>query len=250
MPEPLSQPSSSPAEAEPSRSTVTDEVRAATWVVIPAYDEAERIESVLRELRDVYGNVVVVDDASRDGTAARARPLAAAVLVHVINRGQGAALQTGIDYALRRGAEYVITFDADGQHRVEDIATLLGAVARGECDVALGSRFLGTSVGMPLSRRVLLRAAVLFTRWVNRLPVSDAHNGVRALSRQAAERVRISFDRMAHATEVLDLIRRNDLRWKEYPVQIRYTAQTLAKGQSPLNAVRIVLDYVLGRLMQ
>jgi len=220
------------------------------FVVIPAYNESTCIEEVAREVRAVYPNVVVVDDGSRDDTLSAARRGARYALRHPINRGQGAALQTGITFALARGAKYVVTFDADGQHRVEDIEALLEPIRKGECEIALGSRFLGKTVDMPGGRRRVLKLAVLFTRLVNRVQLTDAHNGLRAFSRVAAQRIDITLDRMAHASELIDQIRRSGLAYKEVPVQIRYTEYSMAKGQSSRGALRIVLHYLLGRVFQ
>ncbi len=227
---------------------VADELRQTAFVVMPAHNEAACVESVLRELVAVYPNVVVVDDGSSDDTAALARRLAPYVLTHSINRGQGAALQTGIEFALRRGARYVVTFDADGQHCAGDIAALLEPIHAGECEITLGSRFLGTTIAMPPTRRLLLRLAVLFTRIVNRMPLTDAHNGMRAFSRQAAECIQISMDRMAHASEIIDLVRRSGLPYREVGVQIRYTKYSLAKGQSLRDALRVISHYLIGRV--
>ena len=154
------------------------------WVVVPAYNEGPRLAPTLRDLCAAYPNVVVVDDGSRDDTAAVALQANVWLLRHVLNRGQGAALQTGIDFALQHGAGAVVTFDADGQHDVRDIAVLLQPLRAGQADVVLGSRFLGQTVGLPLSRRLVLKLGVLFTRCVSRVRVTDAHNGLRALSRR------------------------------------------------------------------
>jgi len=220
------------------------------FVVVPAYNEAPAIGAVLHELRAVYRHVVVVDDGSTDGTQDAARPFAAYVLRHPINCGQGAALQTGIDFAILRGAEYIVTFDADGQHRVEDIAVLLSPILSGEYDITLGSRFLGSIVGIPHLRRRMLRLGVLFTRLVNGVNLTDAHNGLRAFSRRAAQRINLRLDRMAHATELIDQVRQSGLPFKEVPVQIRYTPYSLRKGQSTRGAIRIALHYLLGRVLQ
>lgn len=220
------------------------------FVVVPAYNEAPAIGVVLHELRTVCPNVVVVDDGSTDGTDEAARTTASYVLRHPINCGQGAALQTGIDFALLHGAEFIVTFDADGQHRVEDIAALLSPILSGKYDIALGSRFLGTSVGMPPLRRKMLRLGVLFTRLVNGVNLTDAHNGLRAFSRRAAQRINLRLDRMAHATELIDQVRQSGLPFKEVPVQIRYTPYSLRKGQSTRGAIRIALHYLLGRVLQ
>lgn len=226
------------------------DIRESTYVVIAAYNEGTCIEQVAREVRDVYPNVVVVDDGSGDDTFDAARRGAGHVLRHMINRGQGAALQTGIEYALRQGAGYIVTFDADGQHRVEDIAAMVDPIHRGECEITLGSRFLGGADNMPRSRRATLRLAVIFTRVVNRVHVTDAHNGLRAFSRKAAERIDITLDRMAHASELIDQVRKSELKFREVPVRIRYTDYSMGKGQSSRNAFRIVVQYILGRVLE
>lgn len=227
-----------------------DAVRERVFIVIPAYNEGSRLEEVVREIRSIYPNVVVIDDGSTDDTYEAARRCATFVLRHMINRGQGAAIQTGIDFALLKGADYVVTFDADGQHCVENIATAIEPIQRGECDITLGSRFLGEAVNLPVSRRITLRLAIWFTRLVNRVRVTDAHNGLRAFSRRAAERMHITLDRMAHASEIIDLVKRSGLPFREVPVKIRYTEYSLSKGQSSRGAIRIVFHYLVGRLVR
>lgn len=221
-----------------------------TYIVVPAYNEHSSIGEVVKELRALYEHVVVVDDGSTDQTAETAKTAGAAVLRHTVNRGQGAALQTGISFALHCGAYCIVTFDADGQHRVEDIARLVAPIFQGECDIVLGSRFLESSgKDIPVARRITLRLAVLFTRVVNRLSITDTHNGLRAFSRRAAERIDLHLDRMAHATELLDQIRESKLPFREVAVQVRYTEYSLAKGQSARGAFRILLHYILGRVL-
>lgn len=220
------------------------------WVVVPAYNEAARLGATLDELLPHCPNVVVVDDGSRDDTPAVALARKVWVLRHPINRGQGAALQTGIRFALARGAGVVVTFDSDGQHDPTDIPAVVAPVLAGTADVALGSRFLGRTVGMPASRRIVLKAAVLFTRIVSRIRVTDTHNGLRAFTRAAAGAIRIRQDRMAHASEILDEIKRLNLRYAEVPVTVRYTAATLEKGQSSWNAVRIAWQFLVGKVVK
>ncbi len=233
-------------------SPLPDEVRAAVFVVIPAYNEGPCLASVVEHVRAQYPNVVVVDDGSSDDTLAVAKRSATYALGHIINRGQGAALQTGIEFAVRQGARYIVTFDADGQHRVEDIGVIVDPIRRGACDITLGSRFLdpsGECANMPAVRRFTLRLGVLFTRLVSRVKLTDAHNGLRGFSRAAAEKIDISLDRMAHASELIDFVRHSGLPYREVPVQVRYTDYSLAKGQSSRNALRIVLHYLVGRVM-
>lgn len=220
------------------------------WVVVPAFNEQASIGRVVAEVRQHQFSVVVVDDGSTDETGEAARRAGAIVLRHVVNRGQGAALQTGIVFALLRGADCVVTFDADGQHRVEDINVVVEPIRQGRADIVLGSRFLedrGDTI--PTARRWLLRMAVVFTRLVNRVRLTDTHNGLRAFSRRAAERIELQLDRMAHATELLDQIRESGLPFCEVPVQIRYTDYSLAKGQSARGAFRIVLHYILAKVL-
>ena len=140
------------------------------------------------------------------------------------------ALQTGITYSLRQGAKYIVTFDADGQHQMSDLAAILAPILSGEADVSLGSRFLSQSSNVPPMRRVLLRAARLFTWATSGVYLTDCHNGFRAFSRRAAEKIHLKQDRMAHASELYDQIRAARLRYKEVPVSIRYTRRNPRQG--------------------
>ena len=160
------------------------------FFVIPAYNEAGCVGEVIQRVRSRYPRVVVVDDGSGDNTGAVAATAGAVVLRHLINRGQGAALKTGIDYALLRGADIIVTFDSDGQHRLEDVEALVEPVRNGLCDVALGSRFLDSQTQVPFMRRLTLKMGVWFTRLVSRIKVTDTHNGLRAFSRKAEEKGR------------------------------------------------------------
>ncbi len=235
---------------------VTEELTAQTpataglWIVVPAYNESRRLTVTIRNLLAVNPNVVVVDDGSRDDTAQAAFDEGVWTVRHPLNCGQGAALQTGIDFALRQGAEFIVTFDADGQHCVDEIAELVEPLRTGQWDVVLGSRFLGRTINMPRMRWLVLKAGVLFTRVFSRIRVTDTHNGFRALSRSAAEKIRIYENRMAHASEILHQIRLLNLRYCERPVTIRYSAETLTKGQSSWNAVSILSQFILGRFVR
>jgi len=218
------------------------------WIVIPAYNEERVIGSVVEDVVRRYPNVVVVDDCSTDSTGAAASAAGAHVVPHPINLGQGGALQTGFDYALSHGAQAVVTFDADGQHCVEDIDALRAAIELDGCDVALGSRFLGEATRVPTTRVLLLRAAVFFTWITSGLRLSDTHNGLRMLNRRALQTLRIRQNRMAHASELLDQIGASELRYKEVPVRIVYTEYSLAKGQRSSAAFRILADLFLARI--
>ncbi len=224
--------------------------RGGVFIVVPAYNEASVVHDVVRDLRSEYGNVVVVDDGSRDATAAEARRGGATVLRHLVNRGQGAALQTGIDYSVQQGAGIVVTFDADGQHRVEDVDRLIEALEKTGADIAVGSRFLDQRSNVPALRRATLRTAALFMRITAGMALTDAHNGLRAFRRSAAEKIHLTIDGMAHASEIVDQMVRLRLRVTEVPVVIHYSEYSLRKGQSSLAAFRIAFDYLMKRIFR
>lgn len=221
-------------------------------MVIPAYNEQEVIRDVLTDLLQYPYKIVVVDDGSIPSLK---EPLGGidgiTYIRHKVNLGQGAALQTGIDYALRHNADYIVTFDADGQHSPADIEKLLAPLQNKEAMVALGSRFLEKKMhNAPASRTWILKAG----RWVNYfftgLYLSDAHNGLRAMTKEAAAKIRLKENRMAHATEFLFSIRKHKLAYKEVPALVLYTDYSKAKGQSVFNSIRIFFDLVLHKLFE
>lgn len=217
-------------------------------VVIPAFNESRTVAGVVRDVLPHCSRCIVVDDGSSDSTAAEAQAAGATVLRHVVNRGQGAAMLTGIRYALLDNPDVVVSFDADGQHDAADLPALVAPVLAGEADIVLGSRFLGRTTGMPRSRRIVLRAGVLFTRGFSGVRLTDVHNGLRAWSRQAAGQLTITLDGMAHGSEILDQIHTHGWRFIEVPVTIRYSEYSLRKGQSIFNSIRIVAELILQRL--
>jgi polyprenyl-phospho-N-acetylgalactosaminyl synthase len=220
------------------------------WIVIAAYNEARVIARVIADVRSRGYPVVVVDDGSADATDKIAEEAGATVISHPVNLGQGAALQTGIEFALAKGADFVVTFDADGQHRPDDIAALLKALTDNDADFALGSRFLGASIDLPSKRRILLKAATLFTRFTTGLRVTDTHNGLRAMTRRGASRIVLRQNRMAHASELLEQIAHSGLRYVEVPVTIEYSAYSLAKGQKLSDSLSILVDLSAQRLQR
>ena len=220
------------------------------WVAVPAYNEGAAVGRAVAELLRCSYQVVVVDDGSSDDTAARAQTAGAMVVRHPVNLGQGAALQTGISFALRQGADIVVTFDADGQHRAAEVDNLVAALLAHTADFALGSRFLGATVAMPTSRRILLKLATAFTRLTTGLRVSDTHNGLRAMTRRGASAIALRQNRMAHASEFLDQVARSGLPYVEVPVTIEYNAYSLAKGQGLGGSLKILVDLSTQRLQR
>ncbi|MCP2637517.1 glycosyltransferase family 2 protein [Microbacterium sp. HD4P20] len=214
-----------------------------TWLVVPLYNEATVVQEVVRETRKTFPNVVCIDDGSRDRSAEEALAGGAIVVRHPINLGQGAALQTGLDFALAQpGAEYFVTFDSDGQHRVEDALAMVERLRTEPLDIVIGSRFLDDRTNAGALKKLILRAAVLFERVSTGVKLTDAHNGLRALNRAAASGIRITQNRMAHASEIVGQIGAKKLRYAEQPVQILYTDYSRAKGQSMWNSVNILSE--------
>lgn len=219
---------------------------AESWVVIPLYNEATVIGDVIAGLLPSFPNVVCVDDGSSDGSAAIAEAAGARVVRHPVNLGQGAALQTGIEYALEHpSARYLVTFDADGQHRVDDAVGMVRRAREADLSIVFGSRFLDDRTNPGLIKRVILKTAVWVTNKSTGLRLTDAHNGLRVIRRDAAERVHLKQDRMAHATEIVLQLGNTGLGWQEYPVELLYTDYSKAKGQSVLNSINILVDLVV-----
>lgn len=227
----------------PTGATAPDEQ---AWVLIPLYNEATVIAEVVSALRPSFAHIVCVDDGSTDGSAGAARSAGATVISHPINLGQGAALQTGIDYLLEyEDPEFIVTFDADGQHRVEDARAMIAMARRDDLAVVFGSRFLDNRTKPGWMKHVVLKTAVWVTNQTTGLRLTDAHNGLKVIRRDAAGYVHLKQDRMAHATEIVLQLGDSGLPWAEYPVELLYTDYSKAKGQSVLNAINILVDLVV-----
>jgi glycosyltransferase involved in cell wall biosynthesis len=219
------------------------------WVVVPVFNEATTIAQVVSDLRDSFPNILCVDDGSSDGSVEIASRAGATVVRHGINLGQGAALQTGFDFVLHQeGAQWTVTFDADGQHLATDALRMVEAARRESVDVVLASRFRGATQNMPRMRRAILKAGVAFTRWTAQLDVTDTHNGLRVLSTTALRTFRLQQPRMAYASELLSAIGTHGLTYIEEPVSVIYSDYSRAKGQRNINAVNILFDLTLARL--
>ena len=222
-----------------------------TYIAIPAYNEGKKITEVIDSLKkENYNNIVIVDDGSIDNTSQEALKTGATVIKHTNNRGQGASLKTAIDYSLKQGADIIVTFDADGQHDPKQIKDLTKPVESGEVDVTLGSRFIGKAENIPFIRKMFLKGGALIIRLFYGIKLTDSHNGFRALSKRAAERIEIKSDRMEHASEILEQIKKKRLTYKEIPVTIIYTEYSMNKGQSTLNAFNILFKMIKNKLLR
>jgi len=230
---------------------VTEPHHPDAWIVVPAFNEATVIGEVIADVRAVFGHVVCVDDGSADGTGEIARRAGAHLVRHPINLGQGAAIQTGVEYARRQpGAEVFATFDADGQHRVKDLAAMIDRLGAGDVDVVIGTRF-GKHEGSrpPLLKRIVLQTATRLSRRGRRLGLTDTNNGLRVFNKTVADGLNITMSGMSHANEIIMLIDENHWRVAEYPVEVLYTEYSKSKGQPLLNGVNIIFDgFLRGRI--
>jgi glycosyltransferase involved in cell wall biosynthesis len=224
---------------------------AGAWIVVPAFNEASVIGDVIADLRSAFEHVVCVDDGSSDGTGEIARCAGAHLVRHPVNLGQGAAIQTGVEYARRQpGAQVFATFDADGQHRVADVAAMVDRLATAGVDVVIGTRFARAGGSRPpLLKRIVLRSAARLSPRSRRLGLTDAHNGLRVFNKTVAEALDITMNGMSHASEFIMLIDEHRWRVAEEPIEIRYTDYSKSKGQPLLNGINIIFDgFLRGRL--
>lgn len=214
-------------------------------IIIPAFNEEKNIGQVIEEVKKIVPWVIVVDDGSVDRTVQLAKEKNAEVLKHLVNSGQGAALKTGTDWAVSQGAEIIVHFDADGQHLADDIKVLIEPIIKNEADVVLGSRFLKKDAKIPLTKKYLiLWPAIIFNWFLTGVKLTDAHNGLRALTREAWQKMNLTQPRMAHNTEILSEIRRNKLRFKEVGVTVLYQEY----GQGFSGGLRIVKDLIKDKI--
>lgn len=220
--------------------------------VVPAYNEAKRLGEVLMRLKSKVDEIIVIDDGSCDATSRVAKEAGVKVYRHLLNRGQGLALRTGTEAALKNQADVIIHFDADGQHNDNFINDLILPLTEYRADIVFGSRFLSQEKNIPALRRITLWLGKVFNMVFLRVPKSltDPQSGLRAMKREVAEYLlnHLVQDRMAHASEILHHIMRSDFIWQEIPITINYTAETLAKGQKGLDGFKIVWQFVRHKL--
>ena len=214
-----------------------------TWLIVPLYNEGEVVRAVVADALGTFPNIVCIDDGSTDDSVEEALAGGAVVLRHPINLGQGAAIQTGIEFAREQsGARYFVTFDSDGQHQSSDAMAMVDRLRTEPYDVIVGSRFLDDRTKASALKKLVLRTAVLFERLSTGVRLTDAHNGLRAFNQRAARSFEIRQNRMAHASEIVAQIGAHHLRYAEHPVHIVYTDYSRAKGQSLWNSVNILSE--------
>jgi polyprenyl-phospho-N-acetylgalactosaminyl synthase len=222
----------------------------AIFIIIPSFNEEAVLRSTIEQLLYKGYNLIVVDDGSQNNQSKFIAELPITFIRHQQNLGQGAALETGTQYALGKGADYIVHFDADGQHNSHDIEHLLQPILNNKADIVFGSRFLSKQSSLPFARSILLTCARYVNFIFTGLLLTDAHNGLRAFNRKAAEVIRITENGMAHASEILLLVKKHKLKFTEAPVDVQYTNYSKAKGQSAWNSVRILFDLLLHKLLR
>ncbi|MEX3504096.1 glycosyltransferase family 2 protein [Corynebacterium sp. LK2510] len=220
-----------------------------TWLIIPCYNEGPVIQSVIEHARQTFPNIVAVNDGSTDDSAAAIHAGGAYLVNHPVNLGQGAAIQTGVEFARAQpGARYFVTFDADGQHQVKDVVRMVHRLRTEPLDIVVGTRFAGQDNSqVPWIKRVVLKTVVLFSPRTRRLGLSDAHNGLRAFTKKVADEMNIRMNGMSHASEIVTMIDNFSWRVAEEPVDILYTEYSMSKGQSLINGVNILADGIVAR---
>ena len=218
-------------------------------VIVPAFNEGRAVKATVELLLAAGYQVVVVDDGSTDETA-EVRSLPVVYLRHPVNLGQGAALETGMAYALRAGAQIAVHFDADGQHDCTQIERLIAPILEGNADVVFGSRFLRSQdrARVPWKKRILLRGGILISWIMTGMLLSDTHNGFRALSRKALEHIHLQENGFAHATEIMQRVRETGMRYLEVPITITYSEYSQQKGQKLSGSLSILFDLIMAKL--
>lgn len=218
------------------------------------------LKETLKKILDAgYENILVVDDGSRDDSQKIVEKIAEKhkgiiCVSHSQNRGGGAALETGFEY-MRRYAEveFIITFDADGQHQIEDVEKFFKAFSKyPHLEVVFGSRFLkkGSMKHIPPFRRSVLRLGKIFTKMMSGITLSDAHNGYRVFRSETLQKIHLTADSMAYASELVEQVAQHKISYAEVPVNILYTQYSLAKGQKSSNAIFIALHTIWSKFLK
>lgn len=218
-----------------------------TYVIIPVYNEEKVIKDTIRDVSKYFDSIICINDGSSDNSENEIRQTKAILINHMINVGQGGAIQTGIDYAISRGAKYFATFDADGQHVAEDLAAMVNEMKADKYDIILGTRFIRSKT-IPFFRRHILKLASKVNKLFGGLQLTDIHNGLRVFNERVASKIYLQNYDMAHASEILDVIKENKFEYKEHQVNVVYTDYSKAKGQSLINGINILYRYFMNKI--
>ena len=220
-------------------------------IIIPAYNEEENIAAMVKSCNLLgYHTVLVVDDGSTDNTARNAREAGAMVVSHIINRGVGAATQTGLEAATLLDADIAVTIDADSQHKPQDIKKLIDVLIERNSDIVIGSRFLNDQNNIPLMRNVFNRIANMITFFLAGIMLTDSQSGLKAFSRRALETIKISSNGFEFSSEIIREAQHGHLSITEVPVSVVYTPYSLSKGQNLSTGLTTVFRLIIRTLMR
>lgn len=226
--------------------------------LIRTYNEGKRIAEVIDGIIEAwFDNILVVDDGSTDNTKKKLNKFNNLIyLKHPFNRWGWAALETGLEYIRynhkKLGFNYVVTFDADGQHDIKDINHFVKAFEKHEnLDIVLGSRFIKkTHSNVPFLRKLILMWWRFFTYMISHIYLTDSHNGYRMIKASSLKNIHLTMDGMEYASELIEQIRIFKLKYKEVPVNIKYDEYTLSKWQKNGNAINIALKMIWSRFFK
>lgn len=217
-------------------------------IIVPAFNEGKILAQVLKNLKNNFKHkdltIVVIDDGSADNTAKIAEEGADIVLRHFINRGLGASIKTGLEWAKLSSTDIVVTFDGDGQHNPKEIKKIIAPILKGNADVVIGTRFKNIS-GVPFDRLIINMLANFATFMFFGVLSSDTQSGFRAFSKKAISKINLTADRMEVSTEILVEAKRNNLILKEVPIDVIYTNYSREKGQKNTNAFPILFKFAV-----
>lgn len=217
------------------------------YLVVPAYNEEKHVETVLRDISKLGYHIILVNDGSKDNTLEIARsvqkdyPNQIYIVSHIINRGLGAALKTGMTDALKHNAKYIITFDADGQHAFEDIPKVLKPLQDKKVDAVIGSRIFED---MPTTKRFANNVMNILTHIFYGIKVKDSQSGFRAFSSEAAKKIDVVSAGYGVSSEFIKEIKNNQISFDEVPITTIYTDETQHKGTNAIVGIKIMFKMI------
>jgi polyprenyl-phospho-N-acetylgalactosaminyl synthase len=212
-----------------------------TFIIVPAFNEASSIEKVISDLFcSGYTNIVVIDDGSSDKTSEIVKKLNVFLIRHPVNMGPGAAIKTGIDFALLLYADIIVTFDADGQHLASDIYELIKPIILNKAEITLGNRFISRTSKVPVFKKIILKAGAVLMFLMYGIISSDSHNGLKAISRSAALKIDFKSNGWEYCSEIIEEIMLKKIKYQEVPVTVKYTDYSIKKGQKIYNSFYII----------
>jgi glycosyltransferase involved in cell wall biosynthesis len=218
------------------------------YILIPVYNEEKKIKSVISGLCPIFENIVVVNDGSTDSTQKILESLNVVLLNHSVNLGQGASITTGFKYIQKqKNANAVITFDADGQHSIEDAKSFAKEILLCDEEIIFGSRFIKNKSNIPFIKRIVLSVVVFLTNKLSNINLSDAHNGLKAIKKATLEKINIDIDGFGFESQIIHQVSKKEITYKEMPTNTIYTTYSKNKGQKLANGLIILEDLLKSR---